>query len=127
MFSRIVVVYAHNDVPESLERACDGVSIVRDGLIVLGSPLGSRDFTRGKVEQKLMDYSNGIKMLPKLGNPQAAFKLLRYRFNRRARFLVRTVPFGMCLDLFTKYDTQLWGVNRVISWNSTSWVPMQIS
>jgi hypothetical protein len=104
------VVYTRNDMPESLARAFDGLSVVRDWLVVLGSPLGSRDFTRGKVEQKLIDYANGMEMLPKLGNPHAAFKLLRDNFNRRAERLARTVPFGMCLDLFTKFDAQLCGV-----------------
>jgi hypothetical protein len=43
-----------------------------------------------------------------LEHPQAALKSLRDSFNHRAEFLARTMPFGVCGDLFVKFDGRLW-------------------
>lgn len=101
-------VYTRADVPSVLESVFGGMTVARDGLMVLGSPLGSNAFIREKVELRLEEYCNGLELLPKLEHPQAAFKLLRDSFNRRAEFLARTVPFGVCGDLFVKFDARLW-------------------
>ena len=101
-------LYTRADVPVELECVFGDMTVARDGLVVLGSPLGSNEFMRDKVERKLEEYGAGLEQLPKLGHPQAAFKLLRDSFNRRAEFLARTVPSGLCNDLFIKYDGRLW-------------------
>ena len=101
-------LYTRADVPSELDCVFGAMTVARDGITVLGSPLGTNEFMREKVELKLEEYGKGLELLPKLGHPQAAFKLLRDSFNRRAEFLARTVPSGICNDLFVKFDARLW-------------------
>lgn len=101
-------LYTRADVPESLECVFSDMKVARDGLVVLGSPLGTTEFIREKVESRLEEYCMGMDLLPKLEHPQAAFKLLRDSINRRAEFLARTVPAGICGDLFVQFDARLW-------------------
>ena len=71
-------------------------------------PFRQSAYLREKVELRLEEYCRGVDLLPKLDHPQAAFKLLRDSFNRRAEFLARTVPSGVCGDLFVKFDARMW-------------------
>ena len=107
-------LYSRADVPAELESAFAAVSVSRDGIVILGCPVGSDAFTRAKVAEKLADYSRGMDMLPKLDHPQAAFKLLRDSFNQRAGYLSRTLPPDVCSDLFEEFDDHVWRVTSEI-------------
>ncbi len=63
-------VYTRADVPPELECVFSDMTIARDGLMVLGSPLGSNAFMREKVELRLEEYCRGLELLPRLEHPQ---------------------------------------------------------
>ena len=85
-----------------------GMTVSREGLVVLGSPVGSDSFMRDQVQTKLRSFMEGASLLPKMDDPQAAFKLLRDSYNARASYLARTIPPGVCESEFIAWDSFVW-------------------
>jgi hypothetical protein len=102
------ILYSRTPVTPSVEHMFAGVNISHEGVIVLGSPVGSNSFMRVQAQKKLQSFMEGASLLPKMADPQAAFKLLRDSYNARASYLARTIPPGVCESEFVAWDLFVW-------------------
>ena len=64
----------------------------KDGLMILGYPIGSSDFIRDKLDVILTDIEKGLEALTQLPNTQIALLLLRKCASVRAHYLARLLP-----------------------------------
>ena len=64
----------------------------RQGIVVLGAPLGSDEFVRCQLQAKRQAHDRLLECIPGLGDLQAAWLLLHFCAATRANFLLRMLP-----------------------------------
>ena len=62
------------------------------GVVVLGSPVGSRDFIAAKLAQRLQEQDRLLSRIPRVPELQSAWLLLLYCAAPRSTYLLRTLP-----------------------------------
>ena len=75
---------------------------------MLGAPLGSEEFVSTFVRSALEEETRDLDMLPRLGDPQVAFRLLTMVFARRPSYLTRVCPpASYVLEQLECYDARM--------------------
>ena len=69
-----------------------GPSQLPRGVVVLGSPVGSRDFIAAKLAQRLQEQDCLLSRIPHMPELQSAWLLLLYCAAPRSTYLLRTLP-----------------------------------
>ena len=76
-----------------------------DGLVVLGTPIGSEQFISNHFSSKIEKNDRIIKKLPKLNDPQISFALLSKCMGlSKVGYFLRTSPCSDTIDLATRFD-----------------------
>ena len=76
----------------------------QQGVVVLGSPVGSRAFVTVKLTQRLREQDRLLQQLLHVPHLQSAWLLLLYCAAPRCTYLVRTVPPSDTADFAAKHD-----------------------
>ena len=80
----------------------------RQGLNVLGTPLGHPDFVRTSLEMKNIGHQCFLDRIPLLEDVQASWLLLVHCASARANYMTRVVEPGATLDFSERNDEALW-------------------
>ena len=97
------------DAPEGLESAWQGrKNECENGLVVLGTPLGSKAFVEAFAEERLRKEAQLLDELPKLGDLQCAWALLSQSAVLRANHTVRILPPTSSQMYAQKHDAAVW-------------------
>ena len=102
--------------PECVDEVPEGFEVVRDGVDVLGCPIGTDDFVRdgvqakGESTKKLMD-----KLVLTFGNDlQQLYKFTILTASRNLTYLARNIPPNFTLPTLHRHDRALREVLEVI-------------
>ena len=80
----------------------------RQGLNVLGTPLGHPDFVRTSLEMKNIGHQRFLDRIPLLEDVQASWLLLVHCAAARANYMTRVVEPGATRDFSERNDEALW-------------------
>ena len=96
---------AQKEKPEAMVwRGDQSLPTVKQGLTVLGVPVGHPDYIASELAQKTDEQSLLFERIPHVGDVQAAWLLLSFCAATRANFWLRTVPREFTLDYAEKHD-----------------------
>ena len=86
-----------------------------NGLMVLGSPVGSAEYVRARGVERLEEEKELLHILPELPDTQCAWILLALCAVPRANHLLRTVPPTQVETYAQEHDAELWeGLNKLL-------------
>jgi len=93
-------------LPEPLPVEANGEAFVRpeDGIVLLGSPIGTNSFEQSTVAAKADSHRRLLARIVQLSSSQLAYLLLRYCAAQRFTYLLRTVPPSNTLQGATAHD-----------------------
>ena len=77
----------------------------QQGIVVLGSPIGSRAFIADKLAQKLLEHDRLLQRIPHVPHLQSAWLLLLYCAAPRCVYLLRTLAPTDTADFAAQHDT----------------------
>lgn len=88
----------------------------RDGIVVLGAPIGTPRFVIDAVERKTNEINTALCMLTRMEDAHVAFTLSRACFGAcRLNFLLHTVPTSLATPGAKLFDTHLYEFTREIA------------
>ena len=83
------------------------VATERQGLLLLGAPLGHPDFVAAQLPENVKG-TRAVSVTPSLPDVQAAWLLLVHCANARANYLLRVVPPDLVAGFAQAHDVRLW-------------------
>jgi hypothetical protein len=87
------------------------------GIKVLGTPVGSDDFVRGHVEERLASERQLWDALPEVPDLQCAWQLLVQCAGPRANHLLRTLPPSQSIAYATAHDDGMWAAAQTLRYS----------
>ena len=79
-----------------------------NGLMVLGSPVGTKEYVEARGEERLTEEQQLLDKLPELPDTQCAWVILALSAVPRANHLLRTVPPSQVEQYALQHDSELW-------------------
>ena len=98
---------ASGTVPDNVEELGPAVWQPR-GITVLGTPIGSPEYTAERVERKLADERLLWEIIPAVPDLQCAWQILVQCANPRGNHTIRTLPPGMAVEYARAQDEGIW-------------------
>ena len=82
----------------------------RQGIKILGTPIGHEDFVRTQLTARRTDHDVLLDRIPAIPDLQAAWSLLSYCASARAKFVLRTVRPELAGEFCVSHDAAIWKV-----------------
>ena len=79
----------------------------RQGLTVLGTPLGHHAFVREQLRQKRAEHDRLLGRIPRVPDLQASWLLLLFCANARSNYLLRVLPPSETAEFATEHDAAM--------------------
>ena len=98
---------ASGTVPDNVEELGPAVWQPR-GIAVLGTPIGSLEYTAERVERRLADERLLWEAIPAVPDLQCAWQILVQCANPRGNHTIRTLPPGMAVEYARANDEGFW-------------------
>ena len=96
-----------SDPSASVWRGAD-IPSHRQGIRVLGAPVGHPDFIRAQLEMTQAEHQVLLDRIPSLPDLQTAWSLLLHCASARANYFLRVVPPGLGEEFALAHDRSLW-------------------
>ena len=80
----------------------------KNGVVVLGAPVGCVEFANAFAEERMKDERSFLELLPTLPDLQCAWLLLYFCAVPRANYLLRCVPPSLCHRFALEHDEAIW-------------------
>ena len=84
------------------------------GVVILGTPVGSREFIASHAQTRMAEEQRLLDMLGHVPDAQCAWILLRYCASPRANHLMRMVPPDQLREYARLHDEAVWNALRAI-------------